>query len=120
MRTLHLTADLFRCRAEPDCLNDSAPLEALCEQAARASGFDVVNGLFAAQADRGVAGALLMAGARLHARTWPADRSALLDVQLDLDGGADVQQARALIEQVVARLAPEWTEQRSLDRGDDA
>lgn len=120
MRTLHLTADLFCCRGEPAWLNAPGPLKDLCAQAAGACGFRVADGLFAHEADQGVVGTLLMVGARLQARTWPAERAALLDVQIDLDSGGDAQQARALLELVVARLAPEWTEQRSLDRGDEA
>ncbi len=49
--------------------------------------------------------------------TWPDERGATIDVHV---AGGDASQARTLMDALVGRLTPEWTEQRSLDRGTDA
>ncbi|TFY97928.1 S-adenosylmethionine decarboxylase [Ramlibacter rhizophilus] len=122
MRALHLTADLYRCRCAAGWLSTAEPLRSALRQVAEAGGFETHGELFCTESDGPVSGVLLMRGARLDLRTAPAARGALLDLQIALDGEDEhsAAQARALMEALVARFAPEWTEQRSLDRGDEA
>lgn len=123
MQGLHLTADLYRCRCEPAWLADSQRLAPWCAQAFVAAGL----GQPVCASQEGTAGStgraclsvsLLAPGLHACLHTWLADRSATLDVYV---GGADPQaatRARRLVDALVAQLAPEWTEQRSMDRGD--
>ena len=62
---------------------------------------------------------VLTADAQLCLRTWLAQQGVTIDVQASKASTDRAAQARALMDALVARLAPEWTEQRSLDRGDD-
>ncbi len=124
MQGLHLTADLYRCRCDSAWLTDAERLGTWCVQAVKAAGWPVVGQLFHAfaPADRGPGGvmvAVLTADAQLCLRTWPAQQGVTIDVQACKAPADRAAQARALLDALVARLAPEWTEQRSLDRGDD-
>lgn len=118
MQGLHLTADLYRCRCEAAWLTDAAKLGPWCVQAAESAGLMPVEQRFAAvPAPGGVAGAVLLGNAHLCLHTWPAQRAATLDVYICNVGDAPAT-ARALMSALVDRFQPEWTEQRSLDRGD--
>jgi S-adenosylmethionine decarboxylase len=120
MRVLHLTADLFRCRCAAHCLSDAGRIRAWCGNALEAAGFEVVGETFSSQGRAGVAGAVLMPQAQLGLRTWPADRSAILDIVVVQESEASARQARQVMDALCELFAPEWTEQRSLDRGDEA
>ena len=124
MRALHLTADLYRCRCDSGWLTEAERLGTWCVQAVRAVGWPVVGQWFHgfAPTDRapgGVMVTVLTADAQLCLRTWLAQQGVTIDVQASKASTDRAAQARALMDALVARLAPEWTEQRSLDRGDD-
>lgn len=120
MPGLHLTADLYRCRCDAAWLGDAERLGDWCMEAARAVGLQPEDRLFrVAAAPGGVTGAVLLAHAHVAVHTWPRERSAALDVYLGEAADNQPGQARALMTALVERFAPEWTEQRSLDRGDD-
>jgi len=124
MPGLHLTADLYRCRCDAAWLADAERLGQWCAQAAQAAGLEPVEQSFrgAAASGRGpagVTGAVLLAHGHVALHTWPDRRLATLDVFAGDCGEARPAQARALMSALVDRFAPEWTEQRSLDRGDD-
>ena len=119
MKGLHLTADLYRCRCEPAWLSDAARLQAWCASAAQAAGLDSVDHLFHALAGGGVSGALLMAGAHVCLHTSPDEKAANVDVYVSNAQGEQSAKARALMLALVNRFQPEWTEQRSLDRGEE-
>ena len=120
MPGLHLTADCYRCRCDAAWLADADRLGDWCTEAVRAVGLQPAGRLFhAAPAPGGVTGAVLLAHAHVAVHTWPAQRSAALDVYLGEAANSQPAQARALMAALVERFQPEWTEQRSLDRGDD-
>lgn len=118
MHGIHLTADLYRCRCDAGWLADALQLGPWCVQAARAAGLQPVAQVFETMgAPGGVAGAVLAPDAHVLVHTWPAQRAATLDVYAAASDAGPAS-ARALMSALVERLQPEWTEQRSLDRGD--
>ncbi|WP_041675779.1 S-adenosylmethionine decarboxylase family protein [Ramlibacter tataouinensis] len=122
MQGLHLTADLYRCRCDAAWLTDPQRLAPWCVEATRAAGLHPVDQLFhVLPADGpgagGVTATVLLAESHVCLHTWPLERAATLDVYVS-DAAAHAAQARALMDALVQRFAPEWTEQRSLDRGD--
>ncbi|GAC1357195.1 MAG: adenosylmethionine decarboxylase [Variovorax sp.] len=120
---LHLTADLFRCRCDTLWLTDAQRLGQWCVQAVTAAGLQPVNQLFhtspaTTAGPGGVTAAVLLAKSHICLHTWPEQRSVTADVYV-CDLGADHSaRARDLMDCLVNRFQPEWTEQRSLDRGD--
>jgi S-adenosylmethionine decarboxylase len=68
----------------------------------------------------GVTATVLLAESHLCVHTWPEERAVTLDVYVCNFGADHSAKARALMDALVDRFAPEWTEQRSLDRGDAA
>ena len=124
MKGLHLTADLYRCRCEAAWLTDAAKLEAWCLEAVGAVGLEPVGQLFHAEAGagegrRGVTATVLLAGSHVCLHTWPDDRAVTCDVYVCNHGGDHSAKARGLMYALVHRFQPEWTEQRSLDRGEE-
>ncbi len=118
MQGLHLTADLYRCRCEAAWLTDAGRLGPWCVEAVEAAGLQPLGQLFRdSPATGGVTATVLLDGSHLCLHTQPRERVVVLDVYVG-DAGAQRVQARALMDALVQRFAPEWTEQRSLDRGD--
>jgi S-adenosylmethionine decarboxylase len=118
MHGLHLTADLYRCRCEAAWLTDAGKLQPWCLQAVAAVGLAPANHVFAAlPPPGGIAAAVLLADAHVVVHTWPGQRAVTLDVYVG-NAGDGPARARALMTALVDRFQPEWTEQRSLDRGD--
>jgi S-adenosylmethionine decarboxylase len=117
MRGLHLTADLYQCRCEPRWLSDPAQLGAWCRQAAEAVGLVVDDALVRPSAG-GLDAALLLAGSHVCVHTGIGERTASVDVYLAHGDGNLSAKARGLMFALVQRFQPEWTEQRSLDRGE--
>lgn len=125
MHGLHLTADLYQCRCDSVWLTDATRLLAWCEQAVAGAGLLAVARLahsFPAtpQGPGGVTATVLLAESHLCAHTWPEQRAVTLDVYVCNFGGDHSAKARQLMTALVDHFAPEWTEQRSLDRGDGA
>ena len=125
MQGLHLTADLYNCRCDAAWLLDAAQLGDWCVGAVRASGLQVVNQLFhtfpaTASGPGGVTATVLLAESHLCVHTWPEQKAVTLDVYVCNFGGNHSAKAQALMRALVDRFEPEWTEQRSLDRGEDA
>jgi S-adenosylmethionine decarboxylase len=124
MKGLHLTADLYRCRCEPAWLTDPDRLGAWCVAAVQAVGLEVVNQLFhtfpaTAKGPGGVTATVLLAESHVCLHTWPEDHAVTADVYVCNFGGDHSAKARALMYALVNRFQPEWTEQRSLDRGEE-
>ena len=118
MRGLHLTADLYQCRCEPRWLTDPQALGDWTRQAAEALGLEVLHEMARTTAEDGsVTTALVLAHSLVCLHTWPLQRGATVDVYLASSTGDLSAKARGLMYAVVHRFAPEWTEQRSLDRG---
>jgi len=125
MQGLHLTADLYQCRCDAAWLTDAARLGDFCLQAVEAVGLRAVDQLFHAfpGTDRGpggVAATVLLAGSHVCLHTWPDKRAATVDVYVCNLGDDHSAKARGLMSALVNRFQPEWTEQRSLDRGDES
>ena len=121
MRGLHLTADLYQCRCENRWLTDAQGLGEWSRQAAESVGLDVERELFHHSSGSGsVTTALVLAQSHVCVHTWPAERAVMVDVCV-ADAGEDLSaKARGLMYALVQRFQPEWTEQRSLDRGEGA
>jgi S-adenosylmethionine decarboxylase len=121
MRGLHLTADLYDCRCDMRWLADAAALGPWCRQAAAAQGLEGGQDAVAAPAaDGSISVALLLPGSHVCLHTWPAERAVTIDVYLSHRSGDLSALARNLMDALLQRFAPAWTEQRSLDRGDGA
>ena len=123
MKGLHLTADLYRCRCEPAWLTDAARLGEWCLSAVQAVGLQPVGHLFhalgAAKGAGGVTATVLLAESHVCLHTWPQERAVTCDVYVSNFGGDHSAKARGLMYALVNRFQPEWTEQRSLDRGEE-
>jgi S-adenosylmethionine decarboxylase len=117
MLGLHLTADLYRCRCEPAWLADAAMLQAWCVASVEAVGLQLVDQMF--RASDGIGATLLMADGHVCLHTWPQERSVSVDVYVGHADEAQTAKARGLMFALVHRFQPEWTEQRSLDRGEE-
>jgi S-adenosylmethionine decarboxylase len=120
MKGLHLTADLYRCRCEAAWLHDAQQLQAWCEAAVQAVGLQPLEQVFhAGDDDAGLSAAILMPGAHLCLHTWPRGRAVTADVYVSNADADQSAKARGLMFALVNRFQPEWTEQRSLDRGEE-
>ena len=124
MKGLHLTADLYRCRCEAAWLADAASLQAWCIASVEAVGLVTVDALFRVlpaptQGRGGVSATLLMADGHVCLHTWPGERAVSADVYVGSTSGDQTAKARGLMFALVNRFQPEWTEQRSLDRGEE-
>ncbi len=120
MRGLHLTADLYRCRCDPVWLTDAQQLGQWCRQAVEAVGLEPVSELFqpAAHDGAGVSATVLLSDSHVCLHTYPSGKGVSVDVYVCHNGEDQSAKARGLMYALVNRFAPEWTEQRSLDRGD--
>ena len=118
MRGLHLTADLYQCRCEPRWLADGQALAGWARQAVEAVGLEVLQEVVQPVEDAGGASVvLLLAHSHVCVHTWPRQRGATVDVHLASGADDCSAKARGLMYALVHRFTPEWTEQRSLDRG---
>jgi S-adenosylmethionine decarboxylase len=118
MRGLHLTADLYQCRCEAQWLTDAEQLGRWSRQAAEAVGLPVEREVFHNDEAGGATAALLLPGSHVCLHTWPGERGVTVDVCLAHAQDDVSAKARGLMFALVQRFLPEWTEQRSLDRGD--
>jgi S-adenosylmethionine decarboxylase len=124
MKGLHLTADLYRCRCDPAWLSDGGRLRQWCLSAIQAVGLQPVGDVFHAFDDpgegaSGVTATVLLLQSHVCLHTWPHERAVTADVYVCDIGGDQAAKARELMLALVERFQPEWTEQRSLDRGEE-
>jgi S-adenosylmethionine decarboxylase len=119
MQGLHLTADLYKCRCDAAWLTDAQKLAAWCLQTIEAVGLEPVDQLFHQFPEAGgITATVLLAESHVCLRTWPGEKTVTADVYVGNSGGDHSAKARGLMFALVHRFQPEWTEQRSLDRGD--
>ena len=124
MKGLHLTADLYRCRCDAAWLTDPQKLGEWCLAAVTAVGLQPVNQLFHAfpatpKGPGGVTATVLLAESHVCLHTWPEEKAVTCDVFVCNFSGDHSAKARGLMFALVNRFQPEWTEQRSLDRGEE-
>jgi len=123
MKGLHLTADLYGCRCDTAWLTDADKLGQWCIDAVQAVGLQVVNQLFHTFPGNGgpggVTATVLLAESHVCLHTWPEQKAVTADVYVCNFSGDHSAKARNLMLALVDRFQPEWTEQRSLDRGED-
>jgi S-adenosylmethionine decarboxylase len=125
MHGLHLTADLYECRCDAHWLTGTQALGDWCLQAVKNAGLQPVAHLFhgfpaTAAGPGGLTATVLLAESHLCVHTWPERRGVTLDVYVCNVGGDHSAKAHALMEALVDRFAPTWTERRSLERGEPA
>ncbi|MBI2769183.1 MAG: adenosylmethionine decarboxylase [Burkholderiales bacterium] len=123
MQGLHLTADLYQCHCDGAWLTDAQKLGDWCTKAVLQAGLQPVNQLFhtfpaTPAGPGGVTATVLLAESHVCLHTWPEQKAVTVDVYVCNFGGDHSAKARSLMDALVGRFAPEWTEQRSLDRGD--
>jgi S-adenosylmethionine decarboxylase len=119
MKGLHLTADLYRCRCEAAWLTDADQLREWCAATAQAVGLAPIAQAFEPVAGGGASGTVLMPGAHVCLHTWPREKAVAVDVYIGDAATDQSAKARGLMFALVTRFQPEWTEQRSLDRGEE-
>ena len=124
MHGLHLTADLHDCQCDARWLLDADALGTACLNAVNAAGLQGVAKLFhtfpATDAGPGgVTATVLLAESHVCLHTWPEQKAVTVDVYVCNFGGDHSAKARGLMFALVNRFQPEWTEQRSLDRGEE-
>src|SRR3569832_924376 len=122
MQGLHLTADLYQCRCDGAWLTDAQQLGDWCLQAVEAVGLEAVDHLFhtfpASDArPGGVTATVLLRESHVCLHTWPGQRAVTADVYVCYFGGDHTAKVCGLLFAFIQRFQPEWTEQRSLDRG---
>jgi len=122
MQGLHLTADLYQCRCDARWLTDAQQLGDWCVQAVQAVGLEPLDQLFhtfpaTPTGPGGVTATVLLAESHVCLHTWPEKRTVTLDVYVCNFGADHSAKARGLMLALINRFQPEWTEQRSLDRG---
>ncbi|MBC5763705.1 adenosylmethionine decarboxylase [Ramlibacter albus] len=125
MKGLHLTADLYQCRCDAVWLTDARKLGSWCREAVQAVGLQAVDELFhtfpaTATGAGGVTATVLLAESHICVHTWPEQKAVTCDVYVCNFSGDHSAKARGLMYALVNRFQPEWTEQRSLDRGDES
>lgn len=100
---------------------DAEKLGTWCLKAVEAAGLQPANHVFDSFSTTGngsgITVAILLPGSHVCLHAWPAQKAATLDVYVC---GTHAAQTQALMQTLVDRFAPEWTEQRSLDRGDES
>jgi len=124
MQGLHLTADLYRCRCEAAWLADAGMLRDWCIASVEAVGLVTVADLFRVlppppEGRGGVSATVLIADGHVCLHTWPGEKAVSADVYVGSLENDQTAKARGLMFALVNRFQPEWTEQRSLDRGEE-
>ena len=117
MQGLHLTADLHGIERAEALLRDPAGLRALCLREVQAVGLTPVGELFHRFEAAGVTGVVLLAESHLALHTWPELQAATLDVYVCNFGADNSGRAHALLEALVAALAPRTVQRQQLERG---
>ena len=121
MQGLHLTADLCGCDPAAPWMTQSEALAAYCRTAVTGAGLTGVAELFhrfgAADEQSGMTGVVLLAESHLAIHTWPELGGVTLDVYVCNFSGDNSAKAEALMDRLVAVLAPQSASRQSLRRG---
>ena len=100
---------------------DAEKLGTWCLKAVESAGLQPTNHLIdsflTTDSGNGITVIVLLAGSHICIHAWPAQKAASVDVYVC---GPNAAKTQALMQALADRFAPEWTEQRSLDRGDES
>jgi len=124
MHGLHLTADLRGCDAHQPVFTDAQALRELCLSEVAGAGLQAVGTLFHrfdlppdVPGPAGVTGVVLLAESHLAVHTWPELQAVTLDVYVCNFGGDNTAKAEALMDALIAAMAPGEVERHRLERG---
>lgn len=122
MQGLHLTADLYNCRAQPDILVAADALARLCRESVAASQLTIVAEKFHKFPEYrgepgGVTGAVLLAESHLAIHTWPERDSVTLDVYVCNFSTDNSSKAERLMEALIIAFAPAHQSTHRILRG---
>ena len=122
MHGLHLTADLYHCRCEPNWLVDASALGQRCVAAVEAAGLQAVGQLFHAfpateLGPSGVTATVLLAESHLCVHTWPEQAGVTVDVYVCNFSADHSAKAHTLMDALVALFAPQQAQRQAWQRG---
>lgn len=122
MQGLHLTADLYGCRAPGSLLVDAGALAELCRAAVADSRLTIVDEKFYRFPNfqgqpGGVTGAVLLAESHLAIHTWPERSSVTLDVYVCNFSTDNSAKAERLMESLLIAFAPTQQSTNRILRG---
>ncbi len=124
MNGLHLTADLYGCRAPAALMTDPEHLGQLCRCAIEAAGLTLVGEKWHVFPDHegspgGVTGALLLAESHLAVHTWPERGGVTLDVYVCNFSQDNSDRARSVLDALAGAFRPARSQRQELRRGDE-
>lgn len=124
MNGLHLTADLYDCRAPAAFMTDSERLGLLCRTAIERVGLTLVGEKWHRFPDHqdspgGVTGALLLAESHLAVHTWPERGGVTLDVYVCNFSQDNSVRARSVLDALAVAFRPSREQRQELQRGNN-
>lgn len=124
MNGLHLTADLYDCRAPAAFMTDPGRLGLLCRTAVESVGLTLVGEKWHRFPDHqgapgGVTGALLLAESHLAVHTWPERGGVTLDVYVCNFSQDNSVRARRVLDALAGAFRPARAQRQELARGND-
>lgn len=122
MNGLHLTADLYDCRAPAALMTDPARLGLLCRIAIERVGLTLVGEKWHrfpghGGSPGGVTGALLLAESHLAVHTWPERGGVTLDVYVCNFSEDNSERARGVLDALAGAFRPARAQRQELQRG---
>ena len=124
MNGLHLTADLYDCRAPAASMTDPERLGLLCRTAVESAGLTLVGEKWHRfphhqGSPGGVTGALLLAESHLAVHTWPERGGVTLDVYVCNFSQDNSVRARSMLDALAGAFRPARAQRQELQRGND-
>lgn len=122
MQGLHLTADLYQCRAVEPLMLEADAIAQLCHRLVEGSGLSCVGDkwvTFPGPGGKpgGVTGTVLLAESHMAIHTWPETGSVTVDVYVCNYSGDNSAKALALMDALIDCYAPVHIERHELRRG---
>jgi spermidine synthase len=124
MNGLHVTADLYECRAPAALMTNADRLGVLCRSAIEEAGLTLVAEKWHAFPDHegspgGLTGALLLAESHVAVHTWPERGGVTLDVYVCNFSQDNSDRARNVLDTLAIVFRPLRSQRQELQRGDD-
>jgi len=117
MNGLHILAELHDCRGSRRLLCDVTALAALCRQACRDAGLEVVAEAFHQFPEAGATGAIVLAESHLAIHTWPELDAVTLDLYVCNHSRDNRDAAEAAYGALAAAFQPGRCTRRDVERG---